>query len=68
MQSNKEDSSFKDISWKSFFLMYGISITILFGGGFLIRFFRDGDFFILEFVAGVIGVILLSVGVFLKNK
>ncbi|MGG3572352.1 hypothetical protein ABES25_01205 [Bacillus gobiensis] len=68
MQSNKEDSSFKDISWKSFFLLYGISITVLFSGGFLIRFLRDGDFFILEFVAGVIGVILLLVGVFFKNK
>lgn len=68
MQTNKEDSSFKDISWKSFFLLYGISITILFGGGFLIRFFRDGDFLILEFGAGVIGVILLLVGIFLRRQ
>lgn len=30
-------------------------MTMIFGGGFLIRFIRDSDFYIAEFIGGVIG-------------
>ncbi|MBP2080143.1 hypothetical protein [Oceanobacillus polygoni] len=45
----------------------GISMTIIFGGGFLIRFVRDSDFYIAEFVGGIIGIIILIIGKFSKG-
>ena len=46
----------------------GILLTIIFGGGFLIRLVRDGDFYIAEFIGGIIGVIILLFCVFVKKK
>jgi len=46
----------------------GISLTIIFGGGFLIRLLRDGDFYIAEFIGGVIGIILLLIRLFITKK
>lgn len=53
---------------KSTFLSLGISMTIIFGGGFLIRLIRDSDFYIAEFIVGIIGIIILFVGIFVKGK
>lgn len=46
----------------------GILLTIIFGGGFLIRLVRDGDFYIVEFIGGMIGVIILLFCVFVGKK
>ena len=46
----------------------GILLTIIFGGGFLIRLVRDGDFYIAEFIGGIIGVIILLFCVFVKKS
>ena len=43
-------------------------INYSFGGGFLIRLVRDGDFYIAEFIGGIIGVIILLFCVFVKKK
>ncbi|MGG0657702.1 hypothetical protein [Rummeliibacillus pycnus] len=46
----------------------GILSTIIFGGGFLIRFVRDGDFYIAEFMGGIIGIILILISMFVVKK
>ncbi|OAT81990.1 hypothetical protein A6P54_10810 [Bacillus sp. MKU004] len=49
-----------------FFL--GQALAVIFGGGFLIRIIRDGDFYIAEFTGGVIGLFLLVLALVVKNK
>ncbi|KHF38907.1 hypothetical protein [Halalkalibacter okhensis] len=51
---------------KYWFIFFGIMILTIFGGGFLIRFVRDGDFYIAEFIGGVIGLLVLIIGLFAK--
>ncbi|MBD7908131.1 hypothetical protein [Sporosarcina gallistercoris] len=53
---------------KSLLISLGISMTIIFGGGFIIRFIRDSDFYITEFIGGIIGIIILIMGIFVKVK
>lgn len=53
---------------KYFLLFFGGIITIIFGGGFLIRLVRDGDFYIAEFIGGIIGIIVLTTGFFIKGS
>lgn len=45
----------------------GTSMTIIFGIGFLIRFVKDSDFYIAEFIGGIIGIIILIIGKFSKD-
>lgn len=45
----------------------GILMTTIFGGGFLIRFVRDTDFYIAEFIVGIIGIIILMIGLVSKS-
>ncbi|RDW19442.1 hypothetical protein CWR48_08055 [Oceanobacillus arenosus] len=45
----------------------GTSMAIIFGGGDLIRFVRDSDFYIAEFIGGIIGIIILIIGKFSKG-
>lgn len=45
----------------------GISMTIIFGGGFLIRFISDSDFYIAEFIGGMVGIIILIISIFSKG-
>ena len=49
-------------------LSLGILLIIIFGGGFLIRLVRDGDFYIAEFFGGIIGVLLLLFCFFVGKK
>lgn len=49
-------------------LFLGINITIIFGGGFLIRLLRDGDFYIDQFIGGIIGIIILIIGIVKKGS
>lgn len=51
---------------KYWLIFFGIALSIIFGGGFLIRFMRDGDFYIAEFIGGIIGIAILLIGLF-KN-
>ena len=53
---------------KSLLISLGISMTIIFGGGFLIRYVRDSDFYIAEFIGGIIGIIILNIGIFTKGN
>ncbi|MGG0642576.1 hypothetical protein ABE021_01355 [Sporosarcina gallistercoris] len=53
---------------KSLLISLGISMTLIFGGGFVIRFIRDSDFYIAEFIAGILGIIILITGIFVKVK
>jgi len=53
---------------KYWLLFLGVIITIIFGGGFSIRLVRDGDFYIAEFVCGIIGIIILLLGLFKKGS
>lgn len=53
---------------KYWILFFGVIITIIFGGGFLIRLVRDGDFYIAEFIGGIIGIIILLLGLFKKGS
>lgn len=46
-------------------LFFGIALSIIFGGGFLIRLLRDGDFYIAEFSGGVLGIILITLSIFI---
>jgi len=50
------------------FISLGISLTIIFGGGFLIRLLRDGDFYLAEFIGGIIGIILLIINIRVIKK
>ncbi|TFJ91855.1 hypothetical protein [Lentibacillus salicampi] len=52
---------------KRLLISLGISMTIIFGVGFLIRFVRDSDFYIAQFIGGIIGIIILIIGVFIKG-
>ncbi|MCP3030917.1 hypothetical protein LF817_06125 [Halobacillus sp. A1] len=38
---------------------FGLLLTGIFGGQFLVRLLRDGDFFVAEFIGGLLGVVLL---------
>jgi hypothetical protein len=51
-------------------VFFGMAMTVIFGGGFLIRLIRDGDFYIAEFVGGTIGisVLLISIVTISRNK
>ena len=53
---------------KSFLIPFGTVMTVIFGGGFLIRLIRDSDFYIAELIGGIIGIIILVVGVSEKRK
>jgi len=53
---------------KGTLISLGIAMTIIFGGGFLIRLIRDSDFYIAEFIGGIIGIIILIIGIFVKGK
>ena len=53
---------------KYWILFFGVSITIIFGGGFLIRLLRDGDFYIAEFIGGIVGIIVLIAVFFIKGS
>lgn len=46
----------------------GRLLTIIFGGGFLVRLIRDGDFYIPKFIGGVVGTILLLIRLFIATK
>ncbi|KGR79670.1 hypothetical protein [Ureibacillus sinduriensis] len=46
----------------------GTIFSIIFGAGFLIRFMRDGDFYIANFVGVCIGIILLMGSLFTKKN
>lgn len=52
---------------KYWLVSLGIGMTMIFGGGFLIRFVRDSDFYIAEFIGGIIGIIILIIGIFIKG-
>ncbi|KSU64460.1 hypothetical protein AS034_01055 [[Bacillus] enclensis] len=47
---------------------FGMALIVIFGGGFLIRLIRDGDFYIAEFAGGVIGLVLLVMALVVKLK
>ena len=46
------------------YISLGLLMILIFGGGFLIRFIRDGDFYIAEFIGSVIGIVILLIGIF----
>ncbi|WP_113927951.1 hypothetical protein [Bacillus sp. P14.5] len=49
-------------------LSAGTALSIIFGGGFLIRLLRDGDFFIAEFSGGVLGILLIVLTIFIDDN
>ncbi|MDG5786213.1 hypothetical protein QA612_01830 [Evansella sp. AB-P1] len=51
----------------SLFLL-GLITTIIFGGLFLRRLLIDGEFYIFEFIVGIIGIIILLIGLFKKGS
>jgi hypothetical protein len=53
---------------KHWLVYFGMAMTIIFGGGFLIRLIRDGEFYIAEFTGGVLGIILISAALFVKKQ
>jgi hypothetical protein len=53
---------------KYWLTLLGILMTTIFGGGFLIRLVRNSDFYIAEFIVGLIGIIILLIGIFSKGN
>ncbi|XXM73022.1 hypothetical protein ACQ0QQ_03740 [Lysinibacillus sphaericus] len=53
---------------KEALFFFGTALAVIFGGGFLIRFIRDADFYIAEFAGGVIGVVLLVAALVVKYR
>ncbi|WP_175986304.1 hypothetical protein [Bacillus sp. Marseille-Q1617] len=53
---------------KQSLFLFVTAMTVIFGGGFLIRLVRDGDFYIDQFAGGMIGIVLLIVGVAVKYR
>ncbi|MCA1064000.1 hypothetical protein QTG56_02105 [Rossellomorea sp. AcN35-11] len=53
---------------KRFLFSLGITFTLVFGGSFLIRLIRDGEFYIAEFTAGLIGIVLVLTGTLVKKN
>jgi hypothetical protein len=49
-------------------LLFGLITTVIFGGGFLRRLLIDGEFFIFEFIVGIIGIIIFLIGLFKKGS
>jgi len=49
-------------------LSLGLIITIIFGGGFLIRLVRDGEFYLAEFMGGIIGILVMIAVLFMKGS
>jgi hypothetical protein len=47
---------------------FGMAMTVIFGGGFLIRLVRDGDFYIDQFAGGMVGIVFLIIAMFVKRK
>lgn len=52
---------------KNFFVFFGFLMTRIFGGEFPIRLIRDSDFYIAEFIIGIIGIVILIVGLFSRR-
>ncbi|QTN00364.1 hypothetical protein ERJ70_14280 [Sediminibacillus dalangtanensis] len=50
--------------WSIFF---GIIITVIFGGGFFIKFLRDGNVHLIDFIGGCLGLIVLTIGIFVRG-
>lgn len=53
---------------KSWLLSFGIALTIIFGGGFLLRLVRDGDFYVAEFIGGIIGIVIMLFSIMKRKK
>jgi hypothetical protein len=49
-------------------IFFGLLLTVILGGGCLIRYFRDGDVYIAELVGGVIGLFLLMISLFVGKR
>ncbi|MEL3971763.1 hypothetical protein AAEO50_05655 [Rossellomorea oryzaecorticis] len=48
-------------------MLFSMAMIVIFGGGFLIRLVRDGDFYIAEFAGGMSGIALLIMTMFVKK-
>jgi hypothetical protein len=53
---------------KQSLFLFGLAMTVIFGGGFLIRLVRDGDFYIDQFAGGLVGIVLLIIAMFVKKN
>ena len=47
---------------------FGLLLVLIFGGGFLIRLMRDGDFYVAEFIGGVVGLVVVLTGTLWENR
>jgi hypothetical protein len=57
-----------DTDMKQGLFFLGMAMTVTFGGGFLIRLVREGDFYIDQFAGGLVGIVLLIIAMFVKRK
>ncbi|MBB5180961.1 hypothetical protein HNQ44_002406 [Planomicrobium koreense] len=53
---------------RNWLIGFGLLIILIFGGGFLIRLIRDGDFYVAEMIGSILGIMILSIGAFSKKK
>ncbi|WP_101842158.1 hypothetical protein [Halobacillus sp. Marseille-P3879] len=49
-------------------IFFGLLLTGLFGGQFLIRLLNEGNFYYVEFIIGTLGIILLISGFFRRKE
>lgn len=56
------------MDFKRYLLHVSTAMTAIFGGTFLIRYFRDGDILKDQLILGVIGVVLLLISLRLRKK
>lgn len=49
-------------------LYWGLLFFLVFGGQFAIRYVRDNDFYILQFIFGTIGLIVMTIGLIMNIK
>jgi hypothetical protein len=53
---------------KKLLFFFGLMCSIIFGGGFANRLIRDGEFYIAEFIGGVLGCIFMLISLFIEKR
>ncbi|MCM3186391.1 hypothetical protein [Priestia megaterium] len=49
-------------------LYWGLLFFLVFGGQFVIRYVRDNDFYILQFIFGTIGLLVMAIGLIMNIR
>ncbi|MBE5103470.1 hypothetical protein [Priestia aryabhattai] len=58
----------KSLNRESLPLYPGLLFFLIFGGQFIIRYIRDNDFYILHFIFGTLGILMIIASFLIKKR